>query len=450
MFRTENPMWWSKLAILTFPFVYVLTYVKYEYAFSSAGNIFIPVWSWLALIVAAASIGLTILMQQRFEEGLPSKQRLLALSSLMALGFLSWGLYLMLDTKYLMLAYALQALGVAWLLQRYTFSFIRAALMVAMFLLGVSFLPYFQQLISLITVRDLSLYILGRNHAFPILPFAGTALLLFGAGYMDIEQGLKKKLLLVGSILGLAVLYAAINSAFRPVSQGLFTHSLRDSLESPYYLRVITLNITWLLTAGILWAATRYSRHAIKISALAMLIYVYVQTVVIDLIVFMPDYDQEMGILRILNLLVPAFALPMIYMYKSADHFIGTAHECLAGVFKITALVYLFLFVTLETSHFYHAPMLSGAQRTLAEIYAYSVMWLITGIALLFWGTLRRSKILRISSLVIVTGTVCKVFLYDASELDGLWRVFSFLGLGISLVGLSYFYTRFVSANSKQ
>ncbi len=40
--------------------------------------------------------------------------------------------------------------------------------------------------------------------------------------------------------------------------------------------------------------------------------------------------------------------------------------------------------------------------------------------------------------------TVGKVFMIDAAELEGLLRVFSFLGLGGSLIGLSYFYHKFV------
>ena len=39
---------------------------------------------------------------------------------------------------------------------------------------------------------------------------------------------------------------------------------------------------------------------------------------------------------------------------------------------------------------------------------------------------------------------VSKVFLLDAGNLTGLYRVFSFLGLGLSLLGISYFYGRFV------
>jgi uncharacterized membrane protein len=57
---------------------------------------------------------------------------------------------------------------------------------------------------------------------------------------------------------------------------------------------------------------------------------------------------------------------------------------------------------------------------------------------------LRRDHAIRIASLAIMILTAAKVFLYDASQLEGLMRVLSFLGLGLSLLGISWFYTRFV------
>jgi uncharacterized membrane protein len=73
----------------------------------------------------------------------------------------------------------------------------------------------------------------------------------------------------------------------------------------------------------------------------------------------------------------------------------------------------------------------------------------VLGIALLFGATLRKDAIMRYASLAIMLLTVGKVFLYDASQLTGLWRVVSFLGLGLSLLGLSWFYSRFIFASEK-
>jgi uncharacterized membrane protein len=51
---------------------------------------------------------------------------------------------------------------------------------------------------------------------------------------------------------------------------------------------------------------------------------------------------------------------------------------------------------------------------------------------------------IRTASLILMIFTIGKVFLYDASALEGLYRVGSFFGLGISLLVLSWFYSRFV------
>jgi uncharacterized membrane protein len=76
-------------------------------------------------------------------------------------------------------------------------------------------------------------------------------------------------------------------------------------------------------------------------------------------------------------------------------------------------------------------------------------VWLLLGIGLLVSGTLKHDKTFRIASLVVMIFTVGKVFLYDASALSGFYRVFSFLVLGMILIGLSWFYTRFVFTDKK-
>ena len=40
--------------------------------------------------------------------------------------------------------------------------------------------------------------------------------------------------------------------------------------------------------------------------------------------------------------------------------------------------------------------------------------------------------------------TVAKLFLFDMSNVTGLFRVAAFFGLGLSLVGIGYLYQRFV------
>jgi uncharacterized membrane protein len=61
---------------------------------------------------------------------------------------------------------------------------------------------------------------------------------------------------------------------------------------------------------------------------------------------------------------------------------------------------------------------------------------------LLAAGILLRSLTLRIASAAVVVLTVLKVFLIDMSDLTGIYRALSFLGLGVVLIGIGWFYQR--------
>jgi uncharacterized membrane protein len=77
-----------------------------------------------------------------------------------------------------------------------------------------------------------------------------------------------------------------------------------------------------------------------------------------------------------------------------------------------------------------------------AEYYGYSVAWLTYGALVLSLAIWRRLPALRHAGAGIVVLVVCKVFLGDASGLTGLYRTASFLGLGLTLLGLGYLYQR--------
>ena len=80
---------------------------------------------------------------------------------------------------------------------------------------------------------------------------------------------------------------------------------------------------------------------------------------------------------------------------------------------------------------------------TEAELYTYSITWLLCAAPVLILGLIRDQQILRRAGLGLVLLTVVKVFVVDMADLDGLYRVISFLGLGFSLVGIGFLYQRF-------
>ena len=49
---------------------------------------------------------------------------------------------------------------------------------------------------------------------------------------------------------------------------------------------------------------------------------------------------------------------------------------------------------------------------------------------------------MRVASAAVIVLTVLNVFLIDLSDLTGIYRALSFLGLGAVLIGIAWFYQR--------
>ena len=106
------------------------------------------------------------------------------------------------------------------------------------------------------------------------------------------------------------------------------------------------------------------------------------------------------------------------------------------------ALVLALAYVTLEIRRLYHGPILSTGPTTAAEQYTYSIAWLVFGVMLLGAGIVFNSQRARLASAVVIALTIGKAFLIDMSELTGVYRALSFMGLGIVLVAIGWLYQR--------
>jgi uncharacterized membrane protein len=78
----------------------------------------------------------------------------------------------------------------------------------------------------------------------------------------------------------------------------------------------------------------------------------------------------------------------------------------------------------------------------LAQNLSLSVLWTFYAALLLLLGLRRSSAVLRWQALVLLGAVVTKVFLYDLSFLDRVYRVLSFLILGAVLLAVSFLYQR--------
>ena len=72
-----------------------------------------------------------------------------------------------------------------------------------------------------------------------------------------------------------------------------------------------------------------------------------------------------------------------------------------------------------------------------------TVAWGLQGLLLLVSGFPARERVLRLSGLALLLGCILKLFFYDLRNLETLPRIFSFMVLGVILIGVSWVYTRF-------
>ena len=90
----------------------------------------------------------------------------------------------------------------------------------------------------------------------------------------------------------------------------------------------------------------------------------------------------------------------------------------------------------------FHGSLLAQPGVTEAENILRSILILALALGFLLWGIRTRRHDWRIASLVLMIGAAGKVFLFDASGLEGLARIGSFVALGFSLIGIGWLYSR--------
>ena len=69
-------------------------------------------------------------------------------------------------------------------------------------------------------------------------------------------------------------------------------------------------------------------------------------------------------------------------------------------------------------------------------------MWALYSFILVGIGITRKFRAIRIMALVVFIITIVKVFVFDTFEIAQIWRIMSFIGLGVVLVITSFLYQK--------
>jgi uncharacterized membrane protein len=84
----------------------------------------------------------------------------------------------------------------------------------------------------------------------------------------------------------------------------------------------------------------------------------------------------------------------------------------------------------------------AATQLEIARDFSFSAIWIVYGAVLMIVGFWKRSAFIRWQAMVLLAVTIGKVFLYDSRELQQIYRILSFIALGVLLMATSYAYHR--------
>jgi uncharacterized membrane protein len=217
-------------------------------------------------------------------------------------------------------------------------------------------------------------------------------------------------------------------------------------------IELSTLIVVWLvLGIGLISISGRMRRPALAIGGTVILGVAVIAELAGPLAFFNPLFDHHpVGDRWLINGLLWSFGAPALLLAVAARLLRRFAEGIWAAAAWAASLVLAFVTVSLEVRQAFHGTYLDAPATTAAERYAYSAAWLVFGALLLAAGVARKGRALRYASLAVMLLTVCKVFLYDTANLTGLYRVASFLGLGVALMALAWVYQRFVFRSEDQ
>ena len=155
---------------------------------------------------------------------------------------------------------------------------------------------------------------------------------------------------------------------------------------------------------------------------------------------------ESTGRIPVFNLLFLAYLLPAVAAGALALYARDKRPRWYSMMLTTMASLLVFFYATLSVRRLFKGEYIGfWAGFEPWETYSYSALWLAMGVALLVAGVRLRSQVLRVASAALIVVSVAKVFLFDMSELEGVLRALSFIGLGAVLIGIGLFYQKLLT-----
>jgi len=230
------------------------------------------------------------------------------------------------------------------------------------------------------------------------------------------------------------------------IAIGLITVAIPIRLEAHW------ISLGWFVEAAVLlWVADRIKSDLLAVFALAAIVLGTGRLLFLDnFISTQPIFNMRMAVFAV-AVAVLAFAAYLASKREDENMKVISA----VAIVAMNALALIAL--SREVADYYSRQMSAtlpapGAWRAqhwteirsieIARYFTYSALWMAYGAMLMIVGFWRKSAFVRWQGLVLIAATTAKVFIYDTSQLDRVYRILSFIVLGVLLLAVSFAYQR--------
>ena len=266
------------------------------------------------------------------------------------------------------------------------------------------------------------------------------------------EKWAKKIFIFLGLLVGLAVINVELATVFQnriPI----------DFFARPLPYMSLALIVSWFIYGYILILWPKQLDNNFRLAGVALIIVSLIRACSFPLL-----YDSEFGaMMPIVNIpslvfLLIISGLVLLTVKRFKHEWVWEQISTPGNLWGVLLLIFTFYVMNVEVASFF-GTFNFGADAgnftfythgRLSQQLAYSISWLLFALGLLIIGIRWNLIRLRWVGLGLIVFTALKVFFKDLWALGSLYRVFSFIGLAITLMLVSFLYQRYFGSHKKE
>jgi uncharacterized membrane protein len=415
------PVIWSAAGVFTPLVLLIALYARIAHLDQS-----IPFAILAVLLAAAFAVATEILARREARPGLAASTALFATGTLAALAL---ALTFALDKGWLTIALALTSAGAAWVSTQRPIPFLRvlSSILAGIVVLRIGYEPRIAG--DAVGTTPIFNWLLW-GYGVPALSFWVGSLFLRRRGDDASSRSVEAAAILFTVLLVFLEIRHAVNGG--------------DVYRSSAGLTETALQVCAALAMAIGLERLRIRSGSIVHNVSAVLLTLFAGVAALVGLLFFDNPVVWRAIIggEFINELLLGYAAPAVLALLLSYAVAGRRARAYGNTIAAAALVFALTYVTLEIRRLYHGPVLTDGATSDVEQYTYSIAWLAFGVLLLVIGILVNSQRARLASAVVIALTIGKVFLIDLSTLTGVYRALSFMGLGLVLVAIGWFYQK--------